>query len=320
MEELKKIADILKKEDNFLIISHSDPDGDAIGSMFALGYILKELGKNFFIFNPSGVPDNFSWLKPPKEVLTNIVAKEFNYVIFLDCSDITRVNGIDKVLDKEAFIINIDHHIDNSLFGKINWVDKSMSSVGEMVAYIAEELNVPIKGNLAESLFLAMVSDTGSFSYSNTTPSVLRIAAKILENGLDIGNFTAKYSRQWSIQKAHLHGFALINSKTELNGKVGIIKVSKEMIEKTGATINDCNGIVNYMRLIKGVVVAVSLREEEKDVVKFSLRSWGEVDVQKIAASLGGGGHPNASGGKIKASIDDAERLILNAIKESLKV
>ena len=318
MKEKEKIKEILEKEDNFLVLSHSEPDGDAVGSLYAMGHILKALGKNFFLFNPSGIPDTFDWLVPPKEVKTDISDLTWDWAIFLDCSNIERVEGFN--LDKKFKIINIDHHIDNTLFGDINWVDASMSSVGEMVAQIAEKLNISIKGDLAEALFLSIVSDTGSFSYGNTTPSVLRLAAKILDNGLDLNKFTANLTRQWTINKAHLHGLALADSRLELNGRVGIIRATQDMLKASKATVEDCTGLVNYMRQIKGVLVALSLREEEKGLVKFSLRSWGEVDVQEIAADLGGGGHPNASGGKIFADIDKAEKIILKTIEKNLRV
>ncbi len=318
MGEKERIKEILKEENDFLVLSHSEPDGDAVGSLFAMGHVLKAFGKEFFLFNSSGIPDTYNWLNPPKEVKTDITGLKWKWAIFLDCSNIDRVENFRP--DKNFKIINIDHHVDNTLFGDVNWVDSSMSSVGEMVAQIADELNVSIKGDLAEALFLSIVSDTGSFSYGNTTPSVLRLAAKILDNGFDLNKFTANLTRQWSINKAHLHGLALVNSRLELNGKVGIIKVTQEMLKISNATVEDCTGLVNYMRQIKGVLVALSLREEEKGLVKFSLRSWGEVDVQKIAADLGGGGHPNASGGKIFADIEKAEKIILKTIEKNLRV
>ncbi len=317
MDVLTKIENVLERDDNFLVISHLDPDGDAIGSMFGMGYILKYLNKKFSIFIPSGIPEKFAWLPSPGGIISHLKGDRYDWVIFLDCSNKSRVGDSLELLSSQAKIINIDHHADNTFFGDINWVDTNKSSVGEMVGVIAQRFNVSFKGGLAEPLFLAIVSDTGSFSYGNTSASCLRFAAEILEEGLDLNKFTANFSRQWSINKAHLHGFALVNSKLELGGKVGVIKVSQSMLDAANAKVEDCEGLVNYMRQIRGVLVAVSIREE-RDRIKFSLRSWGEVDVQKIASKLGGGGHPNAAGGSLNCSLNEAEQIILKTIERYL--
>jgi phosphoesterase RecJ-like protein len=182
-----------------------------------------------------------------------------------------------------------------------------------MIALTARKLGIPLRNSLAEALYLAIMADTGSLSYSNTTPQTLDIVSEILTLGLDVNSFQARAQRQGRLEKLHLHGRAMQDVTLRAGGKIGIIRATQEMMEQTGAAQEDCDGLVDYVRTLRGVVVAVSLREVP-DGIKFSLRTWGEVNVQAIAADLGGGGHPNAAGGLIDSDLAGAEEQIVKTI------
>ncbi len=307
---LAKIAGVIKDNDDFLIASHESPDGDAIGSMAAMGYLLKNMGRRFAIFSESRIPEKFNWLDMPGPVINEYQPGSHSWIFVLDCGSFQRAG---RKLSTQAAepIINIDHHQDNPRFGQINWVDTSFSAVGEMVAKLADNLNMELKGPMAEGLYLALVSDTGFFSYGNTSPQVLELSAKLIRNGINPGLINPKILNRWSIGKLHLHGMAMQKASFYLSGRVGILSITKKMLEETGTTPGDCEGLVNTVKNVKGVDVAISLREDKPGRIKFSLRSTGNIDVQLMAADLQGGGHKNASGGMIDADIDTARDRIV---------
>ena len=313
MDRLLPILDRWQTAASFLLLAHTNPDGDAIGSLCGLAHTLAAWGKKGHILLPEGVPDRFSWIIPPWPVVSSLPADHEPCVVILDCADLDRV-GKDLAAElQDRDLINIDHHTGNTKFGVLNWVDPGLSSVGEMIALAARRLKIPLQGALGEALYLAIMADTGSLSYSNTTPQTLDIVSEILGLGLDLNNFQAKSKRQGHLAQLHLHGLALQDVSLQAKGKVGIIRATREMMERTGAAQEDCDGLVDYVRTLRGVVVAVSLREVEQGI-KFSLRSWGEVNVQAVAADMGGGGHPNAAGGLINSDLPEAEERILKAI------
>lgn len=318
MENINKIAEVIKNHDDFLIASHENPDGDAIGSMAALGYILKVMGKRFTLFNDSEIPDKFKWFTMPGPVLREYQPGRHSWIIVLDCGNFQRSG---KKLSQNAAepIINIDHHRGNPEFGEINWVDISFSSVGEMIAELADHLNIKINLPMAESIYLALVSDTGFFSFGNTSARVHDLSARLIRDGVNPDLINSKILNQWTIERIHLHGMAMQKALLHLDGLVGIISVSRKMLHETGAVLDDCEGLVNAVRNIKGVQVAISLREDEQNKIKYSLRSTGDTNVQLIAAELDGGGHKNASGGIIQGDMIKARDRIMDVVTRHLK-
>lgn len=313
MDRLSAILEHWEKKDFFVLLAHVNPDGDALGSLCGLAHLLDIWGKKGNILLADKVPDRFSWLELPWPLVSSIPSDRDPCAVVLDCADLDRVGN--ELAGKLASrnVVNIDHHTGNTHFGTLNWVAPALSSVGEMIALIARKLEIPLRNSLAEALYLAIMADTGSLSYSNTTPQTLDIVSEILARGLDLNNFQAKSQRQGRLEKLHLHGRAMQDVSLRAGGKIGIIRATQEMLDQTGASQEDCDGLVDYVRTLRGVVVAVSLREVP-DGIKFSLRTWGEVNVQAIAADLGGGGHPNAAGGLIGSDLVEAEERIVKTI------
>lgn len=317
-DPVRTIANILRENDNFLLASHFNPDGDAIGSISALGHLLKALGKNFTLYNVSGLPPQFDWLTLPQGIATELPNAPLDWAVAMDCGDIARLGNELAGAWGRMHSINIDHHLGNNSFGEINWIDPTYSAVGEMIANLAKELGVPLSGGLGESVYLAVVSDTGDFVYANTSPDTHRLAAEIIEQGLNLERFNHNYQNQWSFNRIRLLAEVLGNAELHHDGRISLIKISRDMLARTGTTVHDTDNIVNYVRRIKTVQVAAALRQEQNGRTKFSLRSNGEVNVQKIAARFGGGGHKNASGGSVNASLNDSAKIIVETIKGAL--
>ena len=317
MTPQSQIHDLLTDPSPILVATHVNPDGDAIGSALGLAHLLAAQGKEGAVLLPQGLPERFQWLSCPWPLLSSAEDFPGKTLFALDCGDASRVGVDTEALLQSLQVVNIDHHTGNPLFGAINWVDPQMSSVGEMIALLAKKWQSALRGPMAEALYLAIVSDTGNMTYSNTTPQTLEIIAEIVAQGLDLDHFQARLQRQWKLGTVHLHGAAMQDLGTRAQGRIGIIRVSQALLEQTQTSPEDCEGLVNYVRRVRGVVVAVSLRESDTGI-KFSLRTWGEIDVQAIAAELGGGGHPNAAGGLIAADMAQAEERLVAHIRAKL--
>jgi phosphoesterase RecJ-like protein len=309
---MREIAAILRERDDFLILSHENPDGDAVGSAAAMGHILARLGKRFTLANASALPAQFAWMDIPGE-WTRAPRKDHGFALALDCGDADRLGALKEVVVPGRLCV-IDHHLDNPGFGAVNWVDTTASSTGEMVAVLAGELGMPLTGGLGQCLYVALVTDTGDFTYGSTSPGTLELAARILRAGLDVGATNARLKNQWTHARIRLWSEVMGGMRFVFDGAVGVIRISQDALRRTGTSVEDCDGLVNWVLRIRGARVAVALRELPDGRVKFSLRSMGGDDVQKVAASFGGGGHKNASGGVLPGPLDPAEAALVAAV------
>ncbi|MFW5734874.1 MAG: DHH family phosphoesterase, partial [Oceanidesulfovibrio sp.] len=306
-----EILNVLHAKDDFLVAGHATPDGDAYGSGVALCHLLRTLGKRFHHYTSVGVPDAFAWLGHPETAHSTLGGFAPSWSIIIDSGDIDRLDPEVRDIVVPERTVNIDHHLGNTMFGSVNWVDVNEPSVGTMVAKIAKRLDIPLTGDLGEAVYLAMVSDTGHFSYGNTKPETLELAAEIIRLGLDPGAFNAKLEKSWTPQRIKLWSHALGQASLHCNGQVGVVRISRDMLERTGTDRYDCDGLVEVLRRVKGVRIAVSMREQDDGVVKVSLRSHGDDNVQLVAKHLGGGGHKNAAGATLTGTLVDAEKLIV---------
>lgn len=298
---------------NFLVAAHAGPDGDALGSTAAMGFILEALGKNFSLLNDSPVPPQYGWMELPAPLMDHPLDDDYDLCIVLDCGDGPRLGELEKLLDPSRVAV-IDHHLGNPGFGVVNWIDPSRSAAGEMVALIAKDLGVPLTGPLAEALYTALATDTGFFSFSGTTAVCLELVAEMIRGGLDIGATGARIKNQWSMNRVRLWSEVLGSLAVGCHGQVGLIRVSQEMLGRTGTSSEDCEGLINNALRIKGVAAALLVRELPEGGVKFSLRSVGPVNIQPVAKAFGGGGHKNASGGKLAMPLVEAEAVLADAL------
>lgn len=313
-----KIAELIRRSDNFLIASHANPDGDALGSSVALGHILSALGKTFCLYNATPLAAQYDWLELPATLHNTLAGAEFNWILVLDCGAPQRVGDeLYKVMGTRP-VANIDHHLGNPDFGQFNWVDDHYPAVGAMIADLADELEVPLIGPLAEAVYLGIATDTGFFTFDNTTPEVMELAARLIRLGLSPGRVNANIRNQWAVNRFKLWGESLSTTELFYEGQVAVVQVTQGMFARTGTTGSDCEEIVNFLRRLRGTRAAVILREEEDGSYKFSLRSSGADNVQSVAALFGGGGHRNAAGGNIRQDILSAKMHLVEALGESL--
>ena len=318
---IRRVKAAIKKFNKFLITSHINPEADAIGSQVAMAFLLRKLGKEAVMLDDSPVPSLLQFIKGTEEI-SKEMPHDFNYqaVIILDSPDLTRIGRVNEYIKKDAVIINIDHHISNINFGKFNWVEPEFSSVGEMVYDLFKAFKVKIDLDDAIALYAAIMTDTGSFRYSNTSSKTHRIAAELIDIGVQPYEIHTKIYETSSIQDTNLLGESLQTMKLTEDGKIAWLWVTKEMLKKTKASLEGTEGIINFARSIDGVEIAILFRETgTEDKVKVSFRSKGKVDVNKLAAAFNGGGHPTASGCTVFGKIEEVEKKVLEKAGEMLK-
>lgn len=315
---LKTISELISREDDFLVASHYTPDGDAIGSTCAMGHVLAKLGKKFTLYNQSGVPSRYGFVNMPAPVLTELPETMPTWTIVLDCGAEDRMGDALYARRDETRIIDIDHHLGNGDYGEFNWVDVRQPAVGTMVAELAQALEVPLVEGLAECIYLAVATDTGFFTYGSTTPESLELAANMLRHGLDMALMNKRITKQWSEERMRLWTEVMGSVELYSDKTIAVGSITKEMFDRTGTTTEDTENIINFIRRLKSVRVAAIFREEGPDTYKFSLRSYGTDNVQAIASRFGGGGHKNASGGTIKAPLEEAKTMLIDVINAAL--
>lgn len=308
-----EIARRIRQGRSFVVAAHASPDGDALGSTAAMGFVLEALGKNFSLLNDSPVPPQYGWLELPAPLLETPPDDDYDLAIVLDCGDAPRLGNLQSALDPARMAV-IDHHLGNPGFGAVNWVDSGRCATGEMVAFLAKDLGVPLTGPIAMALYTAMATDTGFFSFGGTTAECMELGAEFIRGGLDVGLTGALIKNQWTMNRLRLWSEVLGQIGLRHDGQVGVIRISQTMLRRAGAGPEDCEGLINNALRIRGVTAAILARELPEGGVKFSLRSVGAVDVQAVAASLGGGGHKNASGGTLAMSLDEAETALTAAV------
>lgn len=315
---MKKIIDVINKYNKFLITSHLNAEGDSLGSQLALGRLLEKKGKTVHIVNEQEVPDNYAFL-PGVERIKLRLKGDFEVAIFLDSAEISRVGNVAELIDfKAKTVINIDHHISNTNFGDVNWVDGDSSSCGEMVYRLFKELHEKIDKETALYLYVAIFIDTGSFRYSNTTFQTHTIAAELLGHGIKPEVVYEKICEVNSIADIKLLGLALSRVSLSDRNKICWVKVTQKMLSDLDIKLKRTDEFINFARSIAGVEIAIMFTESREGEIKISFRSKGRVDVNKLAQFFGGGGHRAASGCAVKGSMEEVERRVIAQAREIL--
>lgn len=309
-----EIISALKNSARILLICHYNPDGDALGASGALGHALMRLGKKVRMYNYSRLPENYDWLPLPSALehdLSALRAFDPDLLVAMDCGDARRTGPdlapllADKKLMPwgESTVINIDHHLGNPGFGDLNLVDTSAAATAYIVGQLIEEMELPLSGDIGLCVYLGIFSDSGGFSYPNTSAELLEMAARIVRAGLDVGRFIEVYRNNWSVNRMRLWGRLWNEIEVHAGGQVVISAVSREHLESTGTTSEDLDSYTSFLRRLKGTRVVLMLRENKDGTCKASFRSDGVIDVQSIAAALGGGGHKAAAGVESKLGL-----------------
>jgi len=322
---MKKIINHLKNSNHIIIASHKDPDGDAIGSLIAMGLALEALNKNITLYNESPIPSAYRFLPSVERIVRQIKGTNtYDTAIILDCADFQRIGKLSSVISKIPVIINIDHHITNTIFGNFNLIDTSACAATVIIYNLLKEMALPINSAIATSIYTGILTDTGSFRFSNTTKSAFAICEKMVEAGVDPYNVAMHVYGRYSLGQIKLLNMALESIEISDNGKMSMMILTKNMLDETGTRPENINGLVNYAKNIENVKVAALIHElsngkgvsEKPENYHVSLRSDGTVDVAMIAGSFGGGGHYRAAGFNIESTLSDIKAQMLNIAVE----
>lgn len=313
---LSQVVELIESKSNFAITSHIRPDGDGLGSSLGLYWLLRALGKDAEVITHDPVPQAYRELPGAKQIrVTQSVDFKYDAIFVIECSDITRPGLCD--LEKQ-FVVNIDHHATSALFGNINWIDATASAVGEMIYNLCKAIGVRVTKEIAECVYTALVTDTGSFHYSNTTERTFKVASELVKAGVKPAWITQNVFSSYAWSKLQLLSEVLATAKRDESGRVAWMRQTLEMQEHAGATDEDGDGFVNFPLTVGEVEAVVLLKENSPGVYRTSLRSKGDVNVARIAESFGGGGHRNAAGCTLRGDWDETERIIVGLLMEAV--
>lgn len=319
---MKKIAQFIMDKDIFLVTSHLRPDGDAIGSGLALVYMLQSMGKYAIFLLDDKLPVKYSFIPFFNEIRRPKDMKEERYrnIFVLDSSNLLRVGKVQEIFTTKYEIINIDHHPDNDRFGAINWVEEESAATGELLFKLASYLKIKIDKNLATLLAVAIITDTGSFQYSNTSPFTHYTMARLLEEGADSTAIIQEVYGNYSLKEIHLYALVLGSMEKNKTGSLAWCTVDQDMIEESNYQLENSQELVNYPRSMAGVLAGILFIEEKPNSIRVNLRSSGSLAVNRVASLFGGGGHVNAAGCVIHSDLTTAKNLVIGALERELSL
>jgi phosphoesterase RecJ-like protein len=309
--ELAAVAEAIRSHERFLVTTHENPDGDALGSLLAMKLALDQLGKDsvMYLGGETPLPREYNWM-PLGELRRKLPDDASERVLLaLDCANESRLGPDPEVLVSAPLVVNVDHHHDNSRFGGVNLVVADASSTGEVLRDVLHTLNVELTPELAEALYIALVTDTGRFQYANTTPRALRLAAELVEAGADVHQIFQDVYESVQFAKLKLLARALERAQIYEGGRLVISYLVRDDFHEVGAAEPYSEGIIDYLRAVEGADMAALIREPPRGDAarRVSLRaSSDELDVSEIARRSGqGGGHRQAAGFSSEASIEE---------------
>lgn len=314
-----ELIQTLNSHDNFAVISHFRPDGDAIGSTLAMGLLLQSLGKKVQMWNTDSVPQRYAFLSGAELIrpVPATLPAEVQVLICVDTGDLKRIGTEAMELFTQApFTINIDHHHTNTRYAQLNIVEGSAAACGCILHKIIRAAGVQLTRPMAEALYAAISTDTGSFQFSSTTPEVMRTAAELIEAGVDVGDINRRIYQEVPQGCFITQREVLNNMVVEENGTISHYSMPADRKAELGVGLEDTKDLVDIIRVMQGVKVAVIFEDLEDGKVRVSLRSKDpQVDVSAIAAIHGGGGHCMASGIRMLGPLEDAREKVLNSIR-----
>jgi bifunctional oligoribonuclease and PAP phosphatase NrnA len=316
-EVLSVIRDEILRRRRFLLTSHARPDGDSIGSQLAMAYALDALGKDVRLVNADPAPDHYREFPGLSRI--EIAARSdapADALIVMECSDLSRtgVAGLEG-----HFIINIDHHAGNKLYGALNWFDESAAACGEMVFDLIRALGVPLSREIATHIYLAILTDTGSFHHSNITPRTFDICRQTVEAGVNPAAMARGVFDSNSFGKLKLIGALLDAMELTDGGRLAVLYMDEAMLKACGCTHNDTEGVINLPLTARGIQAVVFFKVGSDGDVRVSMRSKYDVDVRSVASLYGGGGHKNAAGFTVIGGLDHVRPQIVAQLTHAIE-
>jgi phosphoesterase RecJ-like protein len=313
----RKIKNIISKGERFLITTHIDPDGDALGSCFSLYWVLESLNKKPYVYTRDNIPYMYEFLpRPPRLSHSELSDETYDAIFVLDCGNLFRVGKGHERLKEMGPLVNIDHHTTNETFGVVNIINQESSSTAEILYGLYRSMEMPFNYNIAVNLYTAIFTDTGSFRYSNTNSDSFLICEEMMKYGVAPSHVAQMVHENHPKERFVLLGEVLSTLETLKQDTVAMALVTQEMFRKTQTSKEHTEGFVEYIKEIRGVDVAILIRELTEHHYKISMRSKGNTDVAKVCNHFGGGGHKNAAG----CTIEGTTSHVKDRLKEAFNI
>ena len=316
---IDRILEIIREKETFCIGGHIRPDGDCIGSQLGLALALKNEGKKVVCWNEDAAPIKLKFLDPDGLFQKPRPGQKFDCVIATDCASFERLGKVGECVTERGVLINIDHHESNPRYGDVNWVSPREPSTGELIYRLLKVARWPITKPIADCLFTAISTDTGSFQYPTTRPGTFHTGAELVTRGANLAKICDEVYQSYPVSRARLLKHVYSKFRLTHGDRIAYFWLKKADLARTGAESNDTEGLIDHIRAIEPVIVACVFEEIEPELTRISLRSKSaHVNVNDIAGQFGGGGHPAAAGARIPGTPLSTQRKVVAAIKKAI--
>ncbi|HVU08285.1 MAG TPA: bifunctional oligoribonuclease/PAP phosphatase NrnA [Verrucomicrobiae bacterium] len=317
---IDRILEAVREHKTFCIVGHVRPDGDCIGSQLGLALALRNEGKRVVCWNEDAVPPKLKFLDPAGLFEKPKRGKKFDCVIATDCASFERLGKVRDCIGQRKMFINIDHHVSNTRYADINWVSGREPSCGELIFRLLKVARWPITKQIADCLFTAVSTDTGSFQYPTTRPGTFHTGAELVTRGADLAKICDEVYQSYPLSRARLLRHLYTKFKLADNDRIAYLWLKKKDFTRTGADSDETEGLIDHIRDIEPVVVAIVFEEIELELTRISLRSKNvKLNMSDVAAQFGGGGHSAAAGARIPGKPLSVQRKVIAAVKRALK-
>jgi phosphoesterase RecJ-like protein len=316
---LDRILEAIRAAQTIGVVGHIRPDGDCIGSQLGLTLALRAAGKEVWCWNQDAIPEKYRFLDPDRDFQQPKAGKEFDLVIATDCASPERLGRVADFIQQRRQLINIDHHESNTRYGDINWVSAREPSTGELIFRLLKVAQWPITRKIADCLFTAVSTDTGSFQYPSTRPGTFHVGAELVTRGANLAKICDEVYQSFPLSRARLLKHVYNKFKLTHDDRIAYFWLKQADLTRTGAETNDTEGLIDHIRAIEPVVVACVFEEIEPELTRISLRSKHPgVNVSDIAGQFGGGGHPAAAGARIAGRPLSVQRRVIAALRKAI--
>lgn len=317
---LSGLADLVSTRQSYLITSHVSPDGDALGSMLALAHLLRARGASKVdCVNEDSVPAVYNWLPGAGDVLrTGQASPPYDVVFILDVGELDRIGTVSQLIGPESTVVVMDHHLSSEPCGDVNFLDSSFAATGEIIVELFNALDVPLSYDAALCAYVAQITDTGGFRYSNTNSRSHRIAAQLLEAEIDVADISMRMFDIMSMGKFELLRRYVNKVDFLLDGRVAVGELDRQDRTDAHAKDEDTEGVINFARNVQGVQLAILLKEMDDNTTKVSFRSDAAFNSAELLKEFGGGGHAAAAGATLNMALDEARKAILERVTDRM--
>jgi phosphoesterase RecJ-like protein len=317
---IDRILEVIRENKTFCIVGHMRPDGDCIGSQLGLALALRNEGKKVTVWNQDAIPLKYKFLVGDDLIEKPKRGEKFDCVIATDCASYERLGTVGEYIKNRKVLINIDHHATNPRYGDVNWVSPREPSCGELIYRLLKVARWPITKPIADLLFAAISTDTGSFQYPNTRPGTFHAGAELVTRGANLAKICDEVYQSYPLSRAKLLKHVYSKFRLTADDRIAWLWLKKKDFTRTGADSDDTEGLIDHLRAIEPVIVACVFEELEPELTRISLRSKSDkVNVSEICGQFGGGGHPAAAGARIPGNPLSVQRKVIAAVKRALK-